>query len=174
VLVDWLDDPVYSWVAANDCVLRVDENDFEIFVGRVLVDPIGIEDSEICAAAADTLFGCGFERSLIFELVDTLVRRFAVGSTLWRRPLATTSSDTNAVDHITLLRFVAQAASLVRARGSGSAVDDLELTELPAADSEKKSQNVGLLLFVKLFDVFEGTHLVGRCGDRLAKICDED
>jgi hypothetical protein len=76
-LVDWLDDPVYSWVAANDCVLRVDENDFEIFVGRVLVDPIGIEDSEICAAAANTLFGCGFERSLIFELVDTLVCRFA-------------------------------------------------------------------------------------------------
>jgi hypothetical protein len=30
---------------------------------------------------------------------------------------------------------------------------------LPAADSEKESQDVGLLLLVKLFDVFEGTHL---------------
>jgi hypothetical protein len=76
-LVNRLYDPVYSWVAANDCVLWIDENDFEIFVGRVLVDPIGVEDSEICATAANTLFGCGFERSLVFELVNTLVRRFA-------------------------------------------------------------------------------------------------
>jgi hypothetical protein len=53
-----------------------------------------------------------------------------VCSTLGCRPLATTSSDTNTVDYIALLRFVAQAASLVGARRSGSAVDDSELTEL--------------------------------------------
>lgn len=30
---------------------------------------------------------------------------------------------------------------------------------LPAADSEKESKDIGLLLLVKFFDVFEGTHL---------------
>jgi hypothetical protein len=42
-----------------------------------LVDPVGIKDSEVCAAAANTLFGRGFERSLVLELIDTLVGRFA-------------------------------------------------------------------------------------------------
>ena len=30
---------------------------------------------------------------------------------------------------------------------------------LPAADSEKESQDIGLLLLLKFFNVFEGTHL---------------
>ena len=71
------DDPVDPRVTANDCVLRVDEDDLEVFVGRILVNPVRVEDSEICATAADTFFGCGFERSLVLELVDTLVGGFA-------------------------------------------------------------------------------------------------
>lgn len=31
-------------------------------------------------------------------------------------------------------------------------------TYFPAADSEEESQNIGLLLLLKLFDVLEGTH----------------
>lgn len=34
------------------------------------------------------------------------------------------------------------------------------LTYFPASDSEEESQHVGLLLLLKLFDVFEGTHFV--------------
>ena len=55
----------------------VDKDDFEVFVGRILVNPVRVEDSEICAAAGNTLFSCGFERSLVLELVDTLVGGFA-------------------------------------------------------------------------------------------------
>ena len=32
-------------------------------------------------------------------------------------------------------------------------------TYFPAADSEEESENIRLLLLLKLFDVFEGTHL---------------
>ena len=32
-------------------------------------------------------------------------------------------------------------------------------TYFPAADSEEESQDIRLLLLLKLFDVFEGTHL---------------
>lgn len=76
-LVNWFDNPVDPRVTAYDCVLWVDKDDFEVFVGRILVDPVRVEDSEICAAAANTLFSCGFERSLVLELVDTLVGGFA-------------------------------------------------------------------------------------------------
>jgi len=160
VLVHWLDDPVDSWVTSDDSVLWVDEDDFEVFVCRILVDPVGVENSKIGTSPANALFSSGFEGSLVFELVHTLVCWFAVCCTLWDWLLATTSADSNAVDDIALLSFVAQATSLVRARRSSSAMDDIELTELPASDSEKESQDVGLLLLVKLFDVFEGTHLV--------------
>jgi hypothetical protein len=76
-LVNWFDDPIYPRITANGGMLRVDENDFEVFVGRILIDPIGIQDPEICATTANTFFGCGSERSLVFELVDTLVGGFA-------------------------------------------------------------------------------------------------
>lgn len=77
VLVHWIDDPVDAWVAANGFVLRVDEDDFVVLVGAVLVDPVAVEDAQIGAAAPNTLFGGGFERALILKLVDTLVGRLA-------------------------------------------------------------------------------------------------
>ena len=42
-----------------------------------MVDPVGVEDAEVGAAEADTLFGRGFEGALVLELVDTLVGGFA-------------------------------------------------------------------------------------------------
>lgn len=107
VLVDWIDDPVDAWVATDGLVLWVDEDDLEVLVGGVLVDPVRVEDAEVGAAAADTLLSSGTEGALVLQLVDTLVGRLAVGSTLWRRSLAATAADTNAVDDIALLSLVA-------------------------------------------------------------------
>jgi hypothetical protein len=73
VLVDGLDDPVDARIAANSLVLGVDEDDFVVLVRRVLVDPVGVENAEIGAALADTLLSGGLERTLVLELVDTLV-----------------------------------------------------------------------------------------------------
>lgn len=33
---------------------------------------------------------------------------------------------------------------------------------LPAANTEKEAEDIGLLLLLKLFDIFEGTHLSSR------------
>jgi hypothetical protein len=73
VLVDGLDDPVDTGIAADGLVLGVDEDDFVVLVGRVLVDPVGVEDAQVGAAASDTLLSGGLERTLVLELVDTLV-----------------------------------------------------------------------------------------------------
>ena len=77
VLVHWVDDPVDAWVTADGFVLWVDEDDFVVLVGAVLVDPVAVENTQIGAAAADTLFSRGFERALVLELVDTLIDRLA-------------------------------------------------------------------------------------------------
>ena len=132
--MDGIYDPVDSSILADSLVLWVNENDFEVLVSGILVDPVRIEDTEICAAAADSFFGGGAEGALVLELVHTLVGGFAcgviisitvqpatsdvifctVGSTLWHRLLATTSSDTDSVNDIALFCFVSKTTSLVR------------------------------------------------------------
>jgi hypothetical protein len=84
VLVDGVDDPVDAGVAADGLVLGVDEDDLVVLVGRVLVDPVGVEDSEVSAAATDTLLGGGLEGSLVLQLVDTLVGGLAYLTTCVR------------------------------------------------------------------------------------------
>lgn len=73
----WVDDPVDSAVLADGFVRWVHQDDFEVLVCAVLVDPVRVEDSQVGASATDSLFGCGAQGSLVFELVDTLVSRLA-------------------------------------------------------------------------------------------------
>ncbi len=40
VLVDWLDDPVDARITTDGLMLRIDEDDLKVLVGRVLVDPV--------------------------------------------------------------------------------------------------------------------------------------
>ena len=130
VLVDGLGDPVDAGIAADSLVLGVDENNLVVLVGGVLVDPVGVQDTQVGAAAADTLLSGGTESALVLELVDTHVGRLTVGGTLRHRPLTATTADTSTVDNIALLGLVAQTTSLVGARRTGSPVDSVQLTEL--------------------------------------------
>jgi hypothetical protein len=77
VLVDGGDDPVDAGIAADGLVLGVDEDDLEVLVGGVLVDPVRVENTQVGAATSDTLLGSRLERSLVLELVHTLVGRLA-------------------------------------------------------------------------------------------------
>lgn len=76
-LVHRLDDPVDPRIPSDSFVLRVYQDDLEVLVGRVLVDPVRVEDAEIGAFAPDSLFGRCTQRSLVLQLVDTLVRGLA-------------------------------------------------------------------------------------------------
>jgi hypothetical protein len=77
VLVDRVNDPVDARIAANSLVLRINENDLEVLVGRVLIDPVRVQDTQVGATASNTLLSSRLERSLVLELVHTLVGRFA-------------------------------------------------------------------------------------------------
>jgi len=159
MLVNSVGDPADSRITTDGLVARIDKDDFEVLVGRVLVDPVGVEDAEVGAAATNSFFSGGTERALILELVHSLVGGLAISSTLWHRLLATTTAHTNSVNDVTLFGLVPETASLVWSRWTRSAVDDVQLSELPAANSEKKSKDIGLLLLLKFLDVLEGTHL---------------
>lgn len=82
VLVDRVDDPVDAGVAADGLVLGVDKDNLVVLVGGVLVDPVGVQDAEVGAAAADTLLSGGLEGALVLELVDTLVGGLACNLSL--------------------------------------------------------------------------------------------
>lgn len=56
-----LDDPVDPRITANCLMLRVDKDDLEILVGRVLIDPVGVQYPQIGAAASDAFFGSGLK-----------------------------------------------------------------------------------------------------------------
>lgn len=71
--MDGVADPVDASIGADGLVLGVDEDDLVVLVGRVLVDPVGVEDTQVGAAAADTLLSGALEGALVLQLVDTLV-----------------------------------------------------------------------------------------------------
>jgi hypothetical protein len=147
--VDCLDNPVDTGIAADSLVLGIDENDLVVLVGRVLVDPVGIEDTEVGTAAADTLFSGGSERALVLELVHTLVRRLAcvqsrvsvgsvatssepfltICSTLWHWSLAASTANADTIDNVSLLGLVSEPAGFVRSRRTRSTVNDMKLSE---------------------------------------------
>lgn len=51
-----VDDPVDPGVSANGFVLGVNKDDFVVFVGRVLIDPVRVQHSKISTSTANTLF----------------------------------------------------------------------------------------------------------------------
>ena len=68
-----LDDPVDAGIAADGLVLRINKDDLEVLVGRVLVNPVRVENAQVGAATADTLLSGATERTLVLELVHTMV-----------------------------------------------------------------------------------------------------
>ena len=73
VLVNGVDDPVDARVDADGLVLGVNEDDLVVLVGRVLVDPVGVQDTQVGATTADTLLSGGLEGALVLQLVHSLV-----------------------------------------------------------------------------------------------------
>lgn len=158
VLVDSLGDPVDAGITADGRVRGVDEDDLEVLVGGVLVNPVGVEDTQVTATTADLLLSNGTVGALVLELVDTLVGGLTVGGTLVSVTLAATATDTDTVDHVALLGLVAETTSLVGAARTASTVDSGELAVLPAADTQKETKDVRLLVASDLFQVLVGTH----------------
>lgn len=157
VLVDGVHDPVDAGVVTDGSMSNVDQDDLVELVGGVLVDPVGVEHTEVSASLGGSLLGLGAQRTLPLELVNTLSGGLSVDNTLGGRSLSSSSSHTDSVDHISLLGLVSETAGLVRSGGARSTVDSVQLSVLPAANTQNETQNIALLLAPKFFQVFVST-----------------
>ena len=81
--MDSVADPVDAGVTADGLVLGVDKDNLEVLVGRVLVDPVGVQDTQVGATAANTLLSGSTKSTLVLELVDTLVGGLAYNRKLF-------------------------------------------------------------------------------------------
>lgn len=157
-LVDGVANPVDLGVTSNGGVRGVDQDDLSVVVGGVVVDPVRVQHTQVSATSANTLLSNGAERSLVLQVVDTLVRGLTVSGTLGNRSLSVTSADTASHDDETLLGLVTETVGLVGSRGLGGSVDDLAVSVFPASDAEQEAHHIGLLLALELLNVLEGTH----------------
>lgn len=81
--MDSVADPVDASITADGLVLGVDKDNLEVLVGGVLVDPVGVQDTQVGATAANTLLSGSTESTLVLELVDTLVGGLAYNRNLF-------------------------------------------------------------------------------------------
>lgn len=151
-------DPVVTGIATDGLVRGVDKDDFKVFVSGVLVDPVGVQDTQVGAATTNAFFSNATQAADGLELVNTVSSGLTHDLTLADLLLATTTTDTDAEDDNTLLSLVTQAASLVGTAGAAGAVDDVQLAVFPRTDTHDEAHNISLLLLVQFFNVFVGSH----------------
>jgi hypothetical protein len=142
-------------------VRGIDKDDLVVVVGTILVDPVGVQDTEVTRAATDALLG---DRPEVADGgdEDTLRGGLTVDDTLGNRPLAATTTDGNAVDDVALLGLVAETPGLVGASGVVDPADLGELPVLPSADAEEEAEHIALLLAPELLEVLVSAHF-GFC-----------
>lgn len=98
--MDWLGDPLDVGVLADNVVVWVDQDHFEVFEDRIFGDPVGVQNAETTALTANTFFGNGLKVAGKFEFVDTMGLWLTISLTLADLALAATSADTDAVDNV--------------------------------------------------------------------------
>jgi len=91
---------------------------FQVFVGSILSNPVRVEDSQTTNLSSDSFFSDGLKVSGELELNNTLVGWLSANNTLSDWLFTASSSDSNSVDHVTLLVLVSQSTGLVRSGGS--------------------------------------------------------
>jgi len=159
VLLHWATHPVDLGVPGDGGVVDVNHDDLEVLVGRVLANPVRVEDSQTFESSANTLLSDGLKVPLRLLLLDsTRSLGFTIRTTLSNRAFASSSPHGDAVDDEPLLGLISQPAGLVRPGWAGSTVNLGQLPVLPAPDPEEIPHNIALLLPVQLGYVLVGTH----------------
>lgn len=85
---------------------RVNKDNFEVFVGSILVNPVRVQHTEVATDTTSTLFSDTAQVPNEFQLVNTLVLWLSVNDTLMIRSLAATTTNGNTVYDIALFGFI--------------------------------------------------------------------
>jgi len=152
-------DPINSRISPYCLVGWVHQNNFVKFECGILIDPVGIQNSEIGSTSSNSLLSDGFQIPFGFELINTLTLWLSIHNSLPHRSLPASSPHTNAKDHVALFGFVSKSTRLVWTRRTCGPVDCRQLPIFPATNSEKETKNIGLFPLVELFHIFVGNSL---------------
>ena len=119
VLVNGIADPVDTRVTTDRLVHGVHENDLEVLVQGVHVDPVAVQHTQIAAVTANATFGNVEQILLVLQLVHTGSLRLSVANTLGDGPFAATTPNTDTPDDESLLVLVSHTTRLVGASWPG-------------------------------------------------------
>ncbi len=146
MLVNGVDDPIDAWIIAYPEMGGINQDNFVIFHGRVLIDPVGVEDTQVCKFAAGLLLGHGLEVALELDLFDTLIFGLTKDHTTMVGTLASTATDATPNNDVSLLGLVAKTVGLVGTSGAVDAGDFGTLAVFPSADAKEETEGVTLLV----------------------------
>jgi hypothetical protein len=158
MLMNGVDDPVDTGIVTDLGVGGINEDNFVVLHGGILVDPVGVKDAEVGELASDLLLSNGLKVTLELKVVNTLMLGLTPDHTTMVLTLAASSADSAANDDVTLLGLVAEAVGLVSTSGPIDFAGAVALAVLPGADAEEKAESVTLLVTPELFHVFVGSH----------------
>ena len=156
----WRADPVDARVASNSSVGWIDKDYFVELVAGVLSHPVGVENTEVAALAANTFLSDRLVGSGLLDLSQTTrVSWLSVNTSLLDWSFTSSSTNADSVNDIALLSLVAKFTGFVWAGWSLSLVDDTKLSVFPGSDSEHKSDKIRLFLPPNFFQVLVSSHL---------------
>ena len=138
--------PVNTGITTDGFMTGVHKDNFVKFEGRVLIDPVGVQDTQVATVLSNSSLSNGTMVSLVLQLVHSMSRRLVVCNTLRNGSLSTSSSDSDTINDVSLFGSVTKTASLVWACWTRNSVNCGKLSILPASDSEKESHHIRLLL----------------------------
>jgi hypothetical protein len=146
VFVGRIGNPVNASILTDGPVEGIYQNNLVELVRRILVNPIGVKDSQATTGTTNSLLGNTSQPSLILQLYNTMGFRLSINNTLGDRLLTSSTSNLYSVDNVSLLRLVTKTPSLVGTSRSSHTTDGRELSVLPATNTKKEAKRVSLLL----------------------------
>jgi hypothetical protein len=146
MLVHGVDNPIDTRVVAYPEMGGINQNNFVVFHGRVLVDPVGVENAQVGEFAPSLLLGNRLKIALELNLFNTLVLGLTKDHTTMVGTLASTTTDATPDNDISLLGLVAKTMGLVGTSGAVDAGDFGTLAVFPSADAKEETEGVTLLV----------------------------
>jgi hypothetical protein len=152
--------PVNTGIVPDLLMRRIDQNNFVILHSGILIDPVGVQDTQVGKFASRLLLGNTLLVTLSLNLSNTLILGLTVHHTTVIGALTSTATDTATDDDISLFGLVAETMGLVSTSGTVHAGDVGALTVFPGTDAEEKAEGITLLVTPELFHVFVATHFL--------------
>lgn len=159
VLVHRVANPVDTGIVTDLEMRRIDKDDLVVLHGSILVHPVRVENTKVGKLASNLFFRDRLKVPLEFDLVDTLVLGLTENHTTVVGTLASSTTDSDTDNNVSLFGLVSEAVSLFSTSGSVAADHLGTLTVFPCTDTKKETKSITLLVTPEFFHILVGSHV---------------